>query len=158
MNVRHFASFALCFGFAAVVGCNNKPAPVAPPSTKTPHADHEDHGPGPHKGVIGEWSHGKHIEFTVDHGKQEATVYVLRGNAKDSSPIKTDKLMLTIKEPSFQVELKAQPEPTEPEGYASRFVGKDERFGKEQEFAGTVEGTADGKTYKGEFEEKPEKK
>jgi len=44
----------------------------------------------------------------------------------------------------------------EPQGKSSRFVGKHERLGKEQEFAGTVSGEIEGKPYAGDFKEEPE--
>lgn len=65
------------------------------------------------------------------------------------------KLLLTITEPSFQVELMAQALDGEADGNASRFVGKHEKLGVEQEFAGTVSGEVDGTPYAGDFKEEP---
>ena len=45
-----------------------------------------------------------------------------------------------------------------PPGTSSRFVGKHEKLGVEQEFAGEVSGDVDGRPLAGEFEEKPEGK
>jgi hypothetical protein len=116
-----------------------------------------EHGQGPHGGAVGDF--GKyHIEFTVDHGKQEATIYLLGGDMKTPAAVKADALALEITDPKFAVELKAAPQPADPPGTSSRFVGKHERFGKEQEFAGAVTGTVDGKPLAGEFKEEPEKK
>lgn len=160
MTFRILTALSLAFGMTFIVGCGDKAKPSAkelPAKGSTEEHDDHDHGPGPHKGTIGEWGN-KHFEFTVDHKKQEATVYILKGNAKDASPIKTDKVTLSIKEPKFQVELKAVPESTDPAGTSSRFVGKDEKFGKEQEFAGTLDAVVEGKPYSGDFAEKPEKK
>lgn len=157
-----------------VAGCT----PAAPPASKTPpppsttakdnakedhaHPHKSDgghgHGAGPHEGTLADWGGGKfHVEFTVDHDKQEATIYVLGSDEKTAAPIKaTDgKLLLTITEPSFQVELTAQPLEGEADGNASRFVGKDERLGVVQEFAGTISGEVDGTPYAGEFKEEP---
>src|SRR5262249_552953 len=99
-----------------------------------------------------------HVEFTVNHEKQEATVYVLGGNARTPAPIKADRLLLKIKEPAFEVELKPVAEAKDPEGTSSRFVGKHAKLGKEQEFEGSIEGEVGGKTYSGTFKEEPEKK
>src|SRR5262245_9829343 len=70
--------------------------------------DNHAHGAGPHGGTVSDWGGGKyHVEFTVSHPKQEATVYILGSNEKTPAPIKAkdDQLLLTIKEPSFQVVL-----------------------------------------------------
>ena len=118
--------------------------------------DDHDHGPGPHGGTIiefGKW----HGEFTVNHKTQEATVYILGNDAKKAAPIQVEKLLLSIKTPQFQVDLKATPESSDPKGKSSRFVGKHESFGKEQEFEGTLSGVIDGKPYAGDFEEKEAK-
>ena len=65
-------------------------------------------------------------------------------------------MLLTIDEPKFEVPLKAAPEKGDPEGKASRFVAKDDRFGKVQEFSGLVSGEADGTPYTGKFKEEPD--
>jgi hypothetical protein len=140
-----------------LAGCNvskNSSPNASHPAAKEEAADHA-HGAGPHGGTVADWGR-YHIEFCVDHAKQEATVYVLRGDAKTPAPIKTDKLLLSIKEPAFQIDLKALPLDSDPKGAASRFVGKHEKLGKEQEFAGTVSGEIDGKKITGDFKEEPE--
>ena len=98
------------------------------------------------------------FEFTVDHGKKEATVYILGGDAKSPAPIKAEKLLLSINDPQFQVDLAAQPLKGEAAGSSSRFVGTHDNLGKVQEFAGTISGEADGKPYAGDFKEEPEAK
>gem|GEM_PF-3650524 len=53
-------------------------------------ADEEGHtyGEGPLAGVVADWGGGKfHVEFTVDHAKQEAVVYILGDDEKTASPI-----------------------------------------------------------------------
>jgi hypothetical protein len=146
----------------ALAGCNTS-APPADPGTATSgdsHAGHDDeahahdHGAGPHDGTIGEFGGGKHIEFIADHAKQEATVYILGGDAKSPAPIKADKLVLTLEgEPAVQVDLAAKPLEGEAEGESSRFVGTHEALGKEQEFAGTVTAEVEGTPYEGEFKQ-----
>ncbi|MBI3468241.1 MAG: hypothetical protein HY000_35000 [Planctomycetes bacterium] len=52
--------------------------------------------------------------------------------------------------------MKPSPDKGDPQGLSSRFVGKHEKLGKEQEFAGTISGEIDGKPYAGDFKEEPE--
>jgi hypothetical protein len=115
--------------------------------------DHDhDHGEGPHGGTVLEF--GKyHGEFCVDHDKKLVTVYILDGSAKKGAAIGVDKLSLSIKSPQFQIELKAAPQDGDAKGTSSRFEAKDDRFGKVQEFEGTVSGVIDGKPYLGDFKE-----
>ena len=116
------------------------------------------HGTGPHDGTVADWGGGKyHIEFTVDHDKQEARVYILGPDEKTPAPIKAKdgQLLLTIKEPPFQVMLKAAPQKGDLEGTASCFAGTHEKLGKRQEFAGTVSGEVNGTPYAGDFQEEP---
>lgn len=119
-------------------------------------ADHHDHGAGPHGGAVAEWGDGNyHVEFTVDHGKKEATVYVQGSDGKSAAPVKAAKLLLSINEPAFQVDLAAQPLDGEAAGSSSRFVGQHDSLGTVREFAGTISGEVDGKPFAGDFEEKP---
>src|SRR5690349_20268419 len=75
------------------IGCR-QPASPGPKGGEGPSAEKggkEDHahGTGPHGGAVADWGGGKmHIEFTVDHDKQEATVYVLGSDMKTPVPIK----------------------------------------------------------------------
>ena len=143
---------------AALVGCLPSPSATKNPGTKAGggHDDH-DHGAGPHGGTIGEWGGGKyHIEFTVDHDKKESAVFILKEDAKSAAPIKAEKILLTIKEPAFQVELVAQPLDGETDGVSSRFVGKHDSLGKVQEFAGSITGEIEGTPYAGDFKETAE--
>jgi len=164
-----FGLFASCT-LALVAGCENKPATTGSSTSTSPAAqtttpaakgkkekDHE-HGAGPHGGAIGEFGGKYHFEFTVNHKTQEATIYILGGDAVKAAPVKTDSMTLSIFKPMFRVELKAVPQEGDPKGTSSRFVGKHEKLGVEQEFAGELTADIDGKTHNGEFEEKPEKK
>lgn len=145
------------------VGCSDAPKtgekPAATPSaTPAAPAKHAGHGNGPHDGCVADWGGGKfHVEFTVDHDKQEATVYVLGGDEKTAAPIqaKDGKLLLSIKQPAFQVDLKAVPEASETGGKSSKYVGKHEKLGIVQEFSGSISGEVDGTPYVGEFKEEP---
>jgi hypothetical protein len=82
---------------AVLVRCGSSPPPAtsgtaAAPSQEAAHPDdhaHSGHGAGPHDGTLADWGGGKyHVGFTVDHDKQEATVYVLGDDEKTPSPIK----------------------------------------------------------------------
>src|SRR5262245_31687758 len=64
----------------------------APP--KAAKADHPAHGAGPHGGTVADWGGGKyHVEFNVDHKKQEARVYILGSDEKTPAPVKAKELL-----------------------------------------------------------------
>ena len=159
-----FASLAAITALTCVVGCEEaeKPAansspPVIQQSAATEDAPkHAAHGAGPHGGAVADWGGGKyHVEFTVNHDTQEATVYILGDDEKTPAPIKADKVMLSIVDPKFEVELAPMPLDGEADGAASRFVGKHENLGRVQEFDGTISGEIDGTPYTGDFKEEP---
>ena len=151
-------------------GCRQPPPPPPAAAAKTaapadhddhdhaaPHAhgDHE-HGEGPHGGTVADWGGGKyHVEFTVDHDAKQATVYLLGADEKTPSPvtIMDGKLLLTIREPAFQVDLVARPLDGETDATASRYVGTHDSLGIVREFAGTISGVVDGTPYAGDFTE-----
>lgn len=164
MQVLKNVVLVLALGtFIGSVGCEpSKPAATNGAASGDHGHDHEHgadghshgHGAGPHEGTLADWGGGKyHVEFTVDHDKKEATVYILGGDEKSPAPIKADKLLLAIKQPAFQVDLSAQPLDGETGGQASRFVGKHDSLGIVQEFAGTISGEVDGTPYTGDFAE-----
>jgi len=151
-------TFALLFVFAtltSVIGCSD--TKKTPAEKQTPPAgEHAAHGSGPHGGTLADWGGGKyHVEFTVDHNKQEATVYILGDDEKSPSPIKAKEIQLSIKDPAMQVALKASPQKDDPEGSASRFVGNHKSLGVVQEYAGTISGVVDDTPYTGDFKEEP---
>ena len=157
--IRLMNSMMLLATLIFVAGCAEK---TPAPAEKTPAASSEtgekghSHGEGPNGGVVADWGGGKyHVEFTVNHDTQEATVYVLDSNAKAPAPIPAESLLLTINEPSFQVDLQAAPLEGESEGMSSRFVGKHEKLGIVQEFAGTISGEVEGTPFAGDFKEEP---
>ena len=128
---------------------------VQQPSDDDGHA-HGGHGAGPHDGTLADWGGGKyHVEFTVDHDKQEATVYILGDDEKTPAPIMADEIQLSISDPVMQVTLKAAPQEGDPEGSASRFICNHESLGVVQEYAGTITGVVDGTPYSGDFKEQP---
>jgi len=140
-----------------IAGCGSTtPQAEKKPNTAAP-AEHAGHGAGPHEGTVTDWGGGKyHVEFTVDHGKKEATVYILGSDEKTPSPVKAMNVVLAINEPAFEVELMPQPLETETEGGSSRFVGTHDNLGIVREFAGTISGEVEGTPYTGDFKEEPQ--
>lgn len=142
-----------------VAGCNKGGTPAAKNAADAKKGakkvDGHDHPhEGPHDGALAEWGNEEfHVEFTVDHKKQEARVYVLGPDAKKAAPIKSGKIMLSIKDPVIQIDLKPEPQKDDPAGSASVFVGKHEKLGIERDFAGTLSGEVNGKPYAGDFKE-----
>ena len=105
-------------------------------------------------GTLADWGGGKyHVEFTVSHDKQEATVYVLGSDEKSPAPIKTDKISLMIGDPELQADLLPVPLEGETDGLSSRFVGKHEKLGIVQEYAGSMSAEIEGTPYTGDFKE-----
>lgn len=144
---------------AFVVGCGGKD-PSKSEGTEKKEGEQKSsghaHGAGPHDGTLADWGGGKyHVEFTVDHDKQEATVYIVGGDEKTPAPIAAEEIQLSIKDPMMQVALKAAPQEGDAEGSASRFVGNHENLGVVQEYAGTISGVVDGTPYSGDFKEEP---
>jgi hypothetical protein len=147
---------------AFVIGCggSQQPATPDPQANGGQSADHSDdhghagHGAGPHDGTLADWGGGKyHVEFTVDHDKQEATIYILGDDEKTPSPIKAEEIQLSISDPVMQVTLKASSQEGDPEGSSSRFVGNHDSLGVVQEYAGTITGVVDDTPYSGDFKE-----
>ncbi len=158
------ASIATLLATSLMVGCGKQTAqqPAAPSPAATSESDHghpheeggHGHGAGPHDGTVADWGGGKyHVEFTVDHEKQEATVYILGSDEKTSEPIAANSVLLTINEPELQTELLPVPLAGEADGKSSRFVGTHESLGIVQEYGGTISGEVDGTPYAGNFQE-----
>lgn len=159
MRNRKWLGLGVVVAAFALTGCTaqNSSAPSTKPTEKKDDDDDHGHGDGPNGGTV--FDLGKyHAEFCMDHGKKQATIYIWNGDVKKAVPIAAEKLLLSIKEPKFQVDLKASPQEGDPAGKASRFVATHDNFGKEQEFEGTVSGTVDGKNYAGDFKEEAAKK
>jgi len=134
-------------------GCQQPPGAAKKPAAHV----HEHPDAGPHGGALAEWGDERyHAEFTVDHGKKQATVYILDGSAKRAAPIDAETITLSLAnvQPPVQVTLKADPQQADPKGKSSRFTGTHEQLGKEMEFKGELSGTVAGKPYAGTFEEK----
>lgn len=165
---RGFACFAiLVAGLLVAPGCNktpNKEKPADPKKKEEATAKKDDgkkkddHAEkGPHGGPLAEWGEEKyHAEFTVDHDKKQATVYILDGSAKKASPIAAETISLTITSfnPSVKVTLKAAPDKDDPKGSSSRFVGMHDKLAEKVEYKGQISGTVDKTPYVGKFDEK----
>lgn len=161
---RSWSGWLLSLIAAFTIGCgsqNSAPtdttsggAPPAGADSSAASAEEHHHGEGPHGGTVADWGGGTyHVEFTVDHDKKESAVYILGSDGKSPSPIKADKVLLSVDDPAFEVELMAQPLEGEPDGESSRFVGQHENLGIVREFAGTITGEVDGTPYAGDFAE-----
>lgn len=154
----HLACSVLLY---SVVGCgtSSPPAPTPKPSPvadKGHGHDHPAHGEGPHGGAVTDWGGGAyHVEFTVDHDKKEATVYIVGSDEKSPAPIKAKSIQLVINVPKTELELVAKPLDGEAEGTCSRFVGTHDTIGIVKEFAGTISGEIEGTPYTGDFKEEP---
>jgi hypothetical protein len=137
-------------------GCVKQAPPRGTPPKQEAHP-HVHPEAGPHGGALAEWGDEKyHAEFTVDHGKKEAVVYILDGSAKKAAPIAAEEAVVSLKnvKPPVQVKLKADPQEGDPKGQASRFRGTDEALAKEMNFEGEISATVAGTPYVGSFEEK----
>jgi len=156
--------FRIALAWVAIigfVGCSKPSEPTATISTKAAddHGhDHgsegHEHGVGPHQGTVADWGGGKyHVEFIVDHDKQQATVYVFGSDEKTPAPIDAASIELSIGSPEMQVVLKASPQESDPSGKASRFIGTHEKLGVVQEYAGTITGVIEGTPFSGDFKE-----
>lgn len=161
MKTSHnlLTAFVTTVAMTFLSGCGSSddptPAPPKQPAVKTGESGH-GHGAGPHAGTLADWGGGKyHVEFTVDHDKKESIVYVLGSDEKSPSPVKADKVLLSITDPNFQVELAASPLEGEADGLCSRFVGTHDNLGIVQEFQGTISAEVDGTPYVAEFKESP---
>jgi hypothetical protein len=140
-------------------GCGSTPAPTAKPNAKPEDHGHDHphtHGAGPHGGTLTDWGGGAyHVEFTVDHDKKEATVYIVGSDEKSPVPIKADSIHLVINDPMTEMDLAAKPLEGEAEGTSSRFVGTNDTIGIVKEFAGTISGVVGDTPYTGDFKEEP---
>jgi hypothetical protein len=154
--MKRIGLFVIGLCLTVVMGCGTSAPPAAPPVNSTEPAAHAGHGAGPHDGTVTDWGGGKyHVEFTVDHDKKEATVYILGGDEKTPAPVKATKVLLSINDPKFEVELMPQPLDGETDGACSRFVGTHDNLGIVREFAGTISGEIQGTPYTGDFKEEP---
>lgn len=153
MTMKNLLALGLFATTLAAAGCGTQTTQnkTAAKTDKIPQkGGKHDHGSAPHDGTIVELGN-YHGEFCVDHVKKTATVYIYDEEMKNLVPIKVEKLLLSVKTPSFQIDLKADQQATDPKGSSSRFVATHENFAKEQQLEGTVSVEIDGKPYVGDF-------
>src|SRR4051794_3132683 len=137
MTWKTMAAAVLGLGLVWATGCEGKKDAPKPDDKKPADDGHDHDGPGPHGGTIIEFDK-YHGEFKPDHGKKEATVWILKGDAKTAAPIKTDKLRLIVSNTNPKIEIDLLPTDKAADGSASTFTGKHDGFGKEMEYKGTV--------------------
>lgn len=134
----------------SAVGCDTGGANKPSPATQEKGHVHPDEGP--HHGALVEWGQEEyHPEVVTDREKGEVTVYVLGKDAKTPAPVAAEKVVLAVKDPAFQTELKPAPQPGDPKGKSSRFVGTLPEFARGRRLAGTIGAVVDGKPYSGDF-------
>ncbi len=168
LSVFGRTAFCALFAMSLIGGCQEPAAPesavpsgAASDATEHGHEHGEgehkhahSHGAGPHDGTLADWGGGKyHVEFTVDHDKQEATVYILGSDEKSPAPVKTDRISLTIDDPELQTDLLPVPLEGETDGLSSRFTGRHEKLGIVREFSGAISAEIEGTPYTGDFKE-----
>jgi hypothetical protein len=154
MNRINLSGSLLISVIFAVNGCN----PPAGQKGGAAKAKHDHPETGPHQGLLIELGDDEfHGEFVVDHGKKQATVYIL--DEKVKNPVGANalgaKLIITNVTPPLQLELKPEPQEGDSKGESSRFVATDDKLGVEMEFKGEIIVEIKGKSYTGPFEEKP---
>lgn len=163
-----FASLIAITCLGGTTGCQPQTAST-PPTPVAASDDHEltageggrdhtvaghGHGAGPHDGTIADWGGGKyHVEFTVDHDKTQAIVYVLGGDETTAAPIDASTIELNIVDPEMTVTLDASPQESDPAGKSSRFIGTNEKLGVVKEYEGSLTGLIEGTPYSGDFNE-----
>lgn len=158
MAWKTLTAVALGLGLVGTVGCDTKKGTPPNAEDKKKGEDHAAHGTGPHGGVVFDFGGGKyHGEFKPDHGKKEATVWILGSDEKTPAPVKTDKLRLVVSNTTPKIEIDLTPTDAK-DGSASAFTGKSDGFGVEMEYKGTVRFNVGDTQYSGDFEEKSEKK
>ena len=170
---RYLKSFPVLLATMICCGCNEpaatrqsnnavKPAPgTHVHADGTVHANHStpdqghSHDNPPHGGTVLDWGGGKyHLEFVVDHTKQQVTVYVLGSNVKENLAVEAESIELALENPQVGFTLKADPLEGEPAGKSSRFVGTHPDLASPQKLAGTIHGVLSGTPYSGKFQQK----
>ena len=158
--VFRILAVAAIFGSTLVIatGCANRKPPGKGTDNSAKNGHEHDHPhEGPHKGALAEWGNEEyHAEFTVDHEKKQATVYILDGEVKKAAPIPVESITLTLSnvKPAVQITLKADPDKGDPKGSSSRFIGMHEKLGVEMDFTGQISAKVGDRAFTGDFDEK----
>ncbi len=180
MTKIHCLPVAILIALSLMIGCETKPAAKDDPTSHSGEHTHDDgtvhkdgdghdlgaadeadhsaaghsHGAGPHGGSVVDWGGGKfHVELTVDHDQQQATVYILGDDEKTPTAIDAQEVTLAIKDPMFDVTLMPSPQDGDAAGKASRFVGTHQTLSTVKEFQGSISALVDGTPYSGDFDE-----
>src|SRR5258708_3739977 len=140
MNGKTLAAAVLGLGLIWATGCGKKDDP-APKADEKKGKDNKDdnhaHGAGPHKGVVFDIAGGAyHGEFVANHGKKEATVWILGADEKTPARIKADKVRLVVSNTNPKIEIDLLPTDKGADGSASTFTGTNDGFGVEMEYKG----------------------
>jgi hypothetical protein len=131
---------------ALLAGCATAPVQVE-------EHEHEHMHRGPNGGVVAAWGESYHVEFVVDHDRQQAVVHVLDGEAAGPAPIAVECLLLVLQRPEHEVALAPEPRDGEPEGRASRFIGAMPEPTRGRKFAGSIRGDVGGVVCEGDFDQ-----
>jgi hypothetical protein len=150
------ALVAVAAWLSAGCGSGRDPGGTGAPSGPARGGEEGHPDKGPHGGVLAEWGVEQyHTEVTVDRKEKRATVYLLDGTARKAAPIPAESITLTLTnvQPPVQVTLRADPQPGDPQGQASRFSGTHDRLGADTGLRGEVSGTVAGTPYAGPFDQ-----
>src|SRR5262245_24604144 len=134
----HMYRFALTFTIVGVlaIGCGQQGSQM-PKGDKTDakskaagKTDEHSHGAGPKGGAICHWGGSEyHLEFLPDHDTKVVKVWVYGNDAKTPAAVKLKdgQVSATItgvkSKDSFEMVLKAEPQPGESDGKASLYTG-----------------------------------
>lgn len=147
-------AMTLAFLFACLAGCGKPPVRQAPPPGEPVVAAPVDESSGLHDGLIVDWGDGQyHAEVCFDRAKREVTVYVHGGELRVLAPVKAKRMTLKLDAPDVEVELTPSPQTDDPEGTASRYVGRHDRLGEKGPFVGVVAARIEGEDFRGTFVE-----
>lgn len=157
--MKYFAFLSLALLTVAATGCTKPAGPSAEKKEAPAAADAgHSHGNGPNGGVVFDLGQ-HHVEFTVDHPKQQCTILFLGVDEKSPGPVAATEFVLAIEEsksadgtpvPAMTVQMLPQ---DAADGKAATFVGTDPGIGNVADFSGTVTGEIDGKPAQGSFAE-----
>jgi hypothetical protein len=144
----------VALGAILLAGCSQQSP--APTKSIAKAKDDDHHANGPHGGTVFDFGGGAlHAELTIDPKTRDVTVFILDGSAKKANPIKSETLRLSLRSPAVQLELKAMPLETDPQGESSRFAGQHVTIDPKKSIDGTLSGSVDGKPYAGDFKKLP---
>jgi hypothetical protein len=125
LRTKGLLSAALLAGVAGLLcGC-------PPPTPSRTGGQTEAEAPAPHGGTLyAPPDHKIHAELLLDKANKQATVYLLDAKVDKAVAIAAPTIQINFKEATaVPVKLEPDRQKDDPEGKASRFVGKHEQFG-----------------------------